>query len=177
LILLGSVVKSASLHQTEVGQLVYSATGGAMQLLSAENFLSIIARLLASEGTQVRRFSLDRRTKLIKQDIKVALEIFVDRLPLIKTPVRSKCAASMGSIVEKSAGLLSTQAALVPDALAALRAVAATAVPSEDMPLSKAVPKIVEVVKVASSNGTTIAAMSLLELSAYVLLFSCSGSH
>lgn len=53
LILLGSAVKSAELDVTEVGQLVYSATGGAMQLLSADNFLSIIARLLASEGTQV----------------------------------------------------------------------------------------------------------------------------
>jgi hypothetical protein len=53
LILLGSAVKSASLHQTEAGQLVYSATGGAMQLLSAEKFLVIIARLLDSEGSQV----------------------------------------------------------------------------------------------------------------------------
>jgi hypothetical protein len=53
LILLGSAVKSAQLDQTEVGQLVSTATGGAMQLLSAENFLSIIARLLASEGAQV----------------------------------------------------------------------------------------------------------------------------
>jgi len=53
LILLGSAVKSASLHQTEAGQLVYSATGGAMQLLSAEKFLAIIARLLDSEGSQV----------------------------------------------------------------------------------------------------------------------------
>ena len=52
LILLGSAVKSASLHQTEAGQLVYSATGGAMQLLSAEKFLAIIARLLDSEGSQ-----------------------------------------------------------------------------------------------------------------------------
>jgi hypothetical protein len=53
LILLSSAVKSASLDGTEVGSLVYSATGGAMQLLSAENFLAIIARLLASEGAQV----------------------------------------------------------------------------------------------------------------------------
>jgi len=75
----------------------------------------------------------------------------------------------MGSIVEKSAGLLSTQASLVTDALAALRAVVATAVASEDPAISKAVPKIVEVVKAAPSAGTTVAAMSLLELSAYVI--------
>jgi hypothetical protein len=54
LILLGSAVKSAKLEETEIGQLVYSAIGGAMQLLSAENFLSIISKLLASEGMQVR---------------------------------------------------------------------------------------------------------------------------
>jgi len=64
LILLGSAVKSAQLDQTEVGQLVYSATGGAMQLLSAENFLSIIARLLASEGAQVSLCCLDVDQKL-----------------------------------------------------------------------------------------------------------------
>ena len=73
----------------------------------------------------------------------------------------------MGTIVEKTAGLLVTQSSLVPDALAALRAVAATAVASEDPALSKAVPQIVEVVKSASDNTTTISAMSLLELSAY----------
>jgi hypothetical protein len=74
----------------------------------------------------------------------------------------------MGAIVDKTAGLLVTQADLVTDALAALRAIVATAVPTEDPALSKAVPKVVEVVKSASSNGTTISAMSLLELSAYV---------
>ena len=73
----------------------------------------------------------------------------------------------MGTIVEKTAGLLVTQSSLVTDALAALRAVAATAVASEDPALSKAVPKIVEVVKSASDNTTTISAISLLELSAY----------
>jgi hypothetical protein len=74
----------------------------------------------------------------------------------------------MGTIVDKTAGLLVTQDSLVDDALAALRAVVATATPAEDPALSKAVPKIVEVVKSASSNTTTISAMSLLELSAYV---------
>ena len=74
----------------------------------------------------------------------------------------------MSTIVDKTAGLLVTQASLVDDALAALRAVVTTAVSTEDPALSKAVPKIVEVVKSASSNTTTISAMSLLELSAYV---------
>jgi len=74
----------------------------------------------------------------------------------------------MSAIVDKTAGLLVTQASLVDDALAALRAVVTTAVSTEDPALSKAVPKIVEVVKSASSNTTTISAMSLLELSAYV---------
>jgi len=138
-----------------------------MQLLSAENFLSIIARLLASESAQVSYNHSSKNRIANRQDIKVALEIFVDRLPLIKTPIRTKCATSMGTIVEKTAGLLVTQSSLVPDALAALRAVAATAVASEDPALSKAVPKIVEVVKSASDNTTTISAMSLLELSAY----------
>ena len=74
----------------------------------------------------------------------------------------------MGTIVDNTAGLLVTQVTLVDDALAALRAVVATAVPTEDPALSKSVPKIVEVVKSASSNTTIISAMSLLELSAYV---------
>ena len=73
----------------------------------------------------------------------------------------------MSTIVDKTAGLLVTQASLVDDALAALRAVVTTAVSTEDPALSKAVPKIVEVVKSASDNTTTISAMSLLELSAY----------
>lgn len=166
LILLGSAVKTAKLDDTEIGQLAYSAIGGAMQLLSAENFLSIISKLLESEGTQVCLAKLPHIQKLTRQDIKVALEIFVDRLPLIKTPIRTKCASTMGSIVEKSAALLSTHAGLTADALAALRTVAATAVASEDPALSKAVPKVVEVVKTASNAGTTIAALSLLELAA-----------
>jgi U3 small nucleolar RNA-associated protein 10 len=74
----------------------------------------------------------------------------------------------MGTILDKTAGLLVALASLVDDALAALRAVVSTATPAEDPALSKAVPKIVEVVKSASSNTTTISAMSLLELSAYV---------
>lgn len=54
LILLSSAARTASLHETEVGQLLYSAVGAAMQLLSAENFLSIIAKLLESDVTTVR---------------------------------------------------------------------------------------------------------------------------
>jgi hypothetical protein len=72
----------------------------------------------------------------------------------------------MGSIIDQSSALLSSQSALVADALAALRTVAATAVASEDPALSKAVPRVVEVVKSASSAGTSIAALSLLELAA-----------
>lgn len=80
----------------------------------------------------------------------------------------------MGAIVEKTAGLLVTQESLVTDSLAALRAIVATVVPTEDSELSKAVPKIIEVVKSASSNNTSISAMSLLELSAYVFcLLTC----
>ena len=54
LILLSSAARTASLHETEVGQLLYSAIGAAMQLLSAENFLSIISKLLESDTATVR---------------------------------------------------------------------------------------------------------------------------
>lgn len=64
LILLSSEARDAPLHDTETGGLVYSAVGAAMQLLSAENFLSIIARLLESKGTQV---STERVAKYAKQ--------------------------------------------------------------------------------------------------------------
>ena len=98
----------------------------------------------------------------------MALEIFVDRLPLIKPPVRTKCAPTMGSIVDRTAGLLAAKPELTDNALAALRAVASTALASEDPALSKSVPKVVEVVKLASISSTTVSAMSLLELTSYV---------
>lgn len=137
-----------------------------MQLLSAENFLSIISTLLESETSTVRSpppLHFQALTDDL-QDIKVALEIFVDRLPLIKAPVRTKCAPTMGSIVDRSAGLLVTRPELTTNALAALRTIASTALASEDPALSKSVPKVVEVVKTASENSTVISAMSLLEL-------------
>ena len=74
----------------------------------------------------------------------------------------------MGSIVERSAGLLATHPELTGNALAALRAVASSALSSEDPALSKSVPKVIEVVKNASESSTTIEAMSLLELTSYV---------
>ena len=58
LILLSSAARTASLHETEVGQLLYSAIGAAMQLLSAENFLSIISKLLQSDVATVCHFCL-----------------------------------------------------------------------------------------------------------------------
>lgn len=96
----------------------------------------------------------------------MALEVFVDRLPLIKTTVRTKSAVTMGTIVDRTASLLAVRPSLVDDALAALRAVASTALSSEDPALSKAVPGVVEVVKTGSSSSTTVSAMSLLELTA-----------
>jgi hypothetical protein len=98
------------------------------------------------------------------QDVRVALEIFIDRLPLIKSPIRTKCAPTMGAIVDQSAGLLATRPELTDNALAALRTIASTALASEDPALSKSVPKVVEVVKSASDTSTIISAMSLLEL-------------
>lgn len=102
----------------------------------------------------------------MSQDVKVALEIFVDRLPLIKTPIRTTSAVTMGHIVERTAGLLAGRPSLTDDALAALRTVASTALSSEDPALSKTVPKVIEVVKSAKSSSTAISAMSLLELTA-----------
>lgn len=70
----------------------------------------------------------------------------------------------MGSIVDRTAALLVTHPELTDNALAGLRAIASTALASEDPALSKSIPKVVEVVKTASETSIIISAMSLLEL-------------
>lgn len=93
----------------------------------------------------------------------------MERLPLIKPAIRTKSASTMGAILTRNAELLSSQPSLADDALAALRAVASTALAPEDPALSKSVPKVIEIVKASKSSSTVTSAMSLLELTAYVL--------
>lgn len=92
----------------------------------------------------------------------MALELFVNRLPVIKPAVRTKAGPTMAQIVQQSSKLL-LKPALVGHALEALKVIASTALAPEDPALSQAVPKIVEVVG-SRSGSVVIAALSLLEL-------------
>lgn len=93
----------------------------------------------------------------------MALEIFVDRLPAIKPAVRAKSSSRMASIVQRAGNLLSNSA-LTSQSLESIRAIVATALPSEDAALSLVVPKIVGVAQ-KGSGSVVVAALSLLELS------------
>lgn len=123
-----------------------AALANAMQLLSVPSFLSIIEKIIESGR---------------EEDITRSLDMFTERLPLVKSEVRAKSSAAMGKIIKGTAALLKTGQAVAEHALIALEAVAASALPNEDGALASIVPTVIDAVKGADAE-TSVSAMSLV---------------
>lgn len=130
----------------QLAQPLEAALSNAMQLLSVPSFLSIIEKILESGR---------------EEDITRSLDMFTERLPLVKPEVRSKSSAAMGKIIKGAASLLKAGQVVAEHALIALEAVTASALPNEDGALASIVPTAIEAVKGADAE-TSVSAMSLV---------------
>lgn len=83
-------------------------------------------------------------------------------MPLVKKDIRSKAAAAVGGILRKVAELL--KAPTTVSALAAIRAVAVSALPSEDSALASVVLKIVANVGKQTETAVVNEELSLLDI-------------
>ncbi|WVQ66419.1 uncharacterized protein L199_004599 [Kwoniella botswanensis] len=146
LIQLAAKTSQPVLASSDIPKNVQAALGGAMQLLSAENFLNIVLSLV-TEGTD--------------QDGIMALNTFSDRVPLIRSEIRAKCSRVIGDIIKKASTLLGTVSSSTKAYLAAIKTIATTALSSEDGALSAVVPTLVAAI---SKMGETINVIGGLEL-------------
>ena len=94
-----------------------------------------------------------------EQNASVALDLFTERLPLIKRDIRTKASAAIGTIVRKCADLIAS----VP-ALAAIRAVTSTALAGEDSALAVVAPKLVANAKAQVDQRILAEELSLLDV-------------
>lgn len=140
-----------------------------MKLLSADNFLAVVVSVLASSDVSVSPQPCLIVAKIANQkNAAIALDLFTERLPLIKREIRSKASTAVGSIVRKAADLFASAAA-VP-ALAVIRAVTASALSGEDAALAVVAPKLVANARGQTDNRILAEELSLLENLAYVPL-------
>ena len=100
------------------------------------------------------------------QNVKTALSIFVERLPQVRSDVRTKSAPAITRILRQAATLLNGPSLCVSPALAAIRAVASTALSSEEAALAEVLPKLVESVGKLREVANRTAALSLVEMTA-----------
>jgi len=168
LILLAGAVSQPSLSQSSIPASVQTTMGSVMQLLAAENFLRIIVELLSSQHEQV---SIENHQVLIGadmflQDIRIALGVFIERLPKIKQETRNQNATAIREIVKLISGLLQSGSdAVVQSALAGLKAIYITAESSEDAALAQALPIVIACVdKVIGDAGMLVSTLSLVEV-------------
>ncbi|KAK4685034.1 U3 small nucleolar RNA-associated protein 10, partial [Tremellales sp. Uapishka_1] len=148
LILLAASTNDLSLKTSDVPAAVQTTLSASMQLLSVESFLSITQRLLTS-GSAL--------------DPNMALDVFTQRLPLVKSDLRTRSAPIMAEIVRQSSLRLSSTTTSTPFALRALGVIVATALPSEDAALTQVIPKLVEAVKNNKDVTIVVSTLSLLE--------------
>ncbi len=94
----------------------------------------------------------------------MALAIFAERLPLVKTDVRAISAPAIAAILRLASGLLVTPSSTVSAALAAIRVVASSAINPEDAALAETLPKLVDAIGHISDAGNLTATLSLMEL-------------
>lgn len=133
----------SEIEGTQAAEYLETALSGAMRLLSVDSFLTTVSRILDVDT---------------EADINRALDLFAQRLPLIKSDVRAKSPA-MGKIITRSAALLSGSS--VAHALSALDRVVATPIAAEDNALASAVPTIVAATKTVNAD-TAPASLALL---------------
>ncbi|WWC65921.1 uncharacterized protein I303_108543 [Kwoniella dejecticola CBS 10117] len=148
LIQLAAKTSQATLVSTDISKNVQAALSGTMQLLSAENFLTVILHLI-SEGTD--------------KDVVMALNTFSGRVSLIRSDIRSKCSKIIGDILKKASTCLGSASETTKASLAAITTIASTATSTEDSALASIVPALVSsVTKLAESNNS-ISALELIE--------------
>jgi hypothetical protein len=96
----------------------------------------------------------------------MSLEVFVDRLPRIKSEVRTTNAVTIGKIIKQTARHLvqSSTTILTTTALSALHAVISTAMPKEDSAIASIVNQMIEVVAKVGDVFNLEATLSLLDL-------------
>ena len=94
----------------------------------------------------------------------MGLDVFVERLPLVKPEVRSVCASDISRILQTAVTLFNDSPVVVSAALAAIRVVTSTALESEDAALAQVMPGIVEGIEHLSNTTNLSATLSLVEL-------------
>lgn len=104
----------------------------------------------------------------------MALGIFVDRLPLVRSDVRVKSASAIGDIIEEASRLL-TRVDLVSVSLSTIQVVASTALESDDAALAQVMPKLMAVIEASKNNSDLSAALSLVEMTLLVPLRGAAG--
>jgi len=149
LLLLASSTSLSSVSGSGVPAAVQSCLGTAMQLLSASKFLRVVSTLLQGEN---------------EQDIIVALNILVERLPRVKPDVRTTNANIIGEILKKTAVLVKPASRLNSAALSGLYAIVSTAQKPEDGFLAGVIPGLVGVVSKLGEVVDQVATLSLLEI-------------
>lgn len=122
-----------------------AALANAMQLLSVPSFLGIVEKILDTGR---------------EEDIIRSLDMFTERLPLIKIDVRAKSSAAIGKIIKGAASLLKAGQDVASHAIIALEAITASALNNEDNALASIVPTAIEAVKGADAE-TAVSSMSL----------------
>jgi U3 small nucleolar RNA-associated protein 10 len=98
----------------------------------------------------------------------MALNTLVARLPLIKKDVRTKSSNTISEIVKRSATLLGASVATVRAALAAIRAVASSALSGEDTALASIVGKLVQCASKAEEGGVILEILEIIGLTSCV---------
>nr|XP_019009268.1 uncharacterized protein I206_05916 [Kwoniella pini CBS 10737]OCF48049.1 hypothetical protein I206_05916 [Kwoniella pini CBS 10737] len=149
LIQLAAKSANVSLASTDISKNVQAALGGAMQLLSAENFLSIVLHLI-TDGTD--------------KDTVMALNTFSDRVSLIRSDIRSKCTKAIGDIIKRSSSLLGAASDTTKASLVAIKTVASTALPAEDSALASVLPALVGSISKTPESNNVISSLDLIEL-------------
>lgn len=164
LITLSASTKSPTIEHSDVPQSLQRCLGENMKLLSAENFLGVAREMSESGDQEVSPQRYRTVIELNKQDIVRALDLFAERLPLIKKEVRLKSTSAIAAIIRRSSDLLGAVAVTIKAALAAIRAVTVSALPAEDSALAAIMPKLIDSLK---GNDTAILneVLSLFEVS------------
>ncbi len=181
LIALSAKTSLPMMEATEIPQAMESTLSSVMALLSVEGFLTVTVKLLADGTSQVGLSPTllgPMYTKLIaQQDIDMALGVFQKRLPLIRPDLRTKSAAIFSDIIKRSATLLSPSSANAVIALSTLRAIVTSAVSTEDAALSQIIPRLVEAASKLGDSAQVSSALSVIEITVYVVEFCHSYCH
>ncbi|WVF68418.1 hypothetical protein IAT40_003183 [Kwoniella sp. CBS 6097] len=148
-IVLAAKTSQPIMASTDVSKSVQAVLAGSMQLLSAENFLGVVLRLL-TEGTE--------------KDIIMALNTFAERVSLIKSEIRAKSSKVIADILKQASSFLATAASSTAAALSAIKTVASSALPGEDGALAQVVPALVGAVPKQSDSSNVVASMELINL-------------